>query len=245
MKLPRFRIGDLMVVSMVVAADIAAWRAIVRRNDDYLERSCLVSLMPMAIVLQCTVLWLRSGHGRRRIFWIAATVSGTLALGSAMWHLADPPSETTTISSSGTSTEIFPGGPAAWVWGPYQSAVWAGLESVGVARPNRWISDLTIAAMFFVPQVLFALGAGLVAEMIAGRIRGSTGISRSEDRIPAWLKQIAPIAAILIIAMIAGGMPVWRNGSSQRAVVDLPAAEPIVDDLKFIELPTGTKPAAP
>ena len=81
MKLPRFRIGDLMVFSVMVAADIAAWRAIVRRNDDYLKWSWLVALMPMAIVLQCTVLWLRSGHGRRRIFWITALLTGTLALG--------------------------------------------------------------------------------------------------------------------------------------------------------------------
>ena len=162
-----------------------------------------------------------------------------------MWHLADPPSETTTISISGTSTEVYPGGPAAWVWVPYQSAVWAGLEFVGIAPANRWTSDLTIAAMFFVPQVLFAVGAGLIAEMIGGRIRGSTGVSRSEDRIPTWLKQVAPIAALLIIAMIAGGMPVWHNSSPRRAVVDLPVAEPIVDNLKFIQLPTDAKPAAP
>jgi hypothetical protein len=153
MKIPRIRIGDLMVFSLVVAADITAWRAIVRRDEGLLALYWLVALMPMAIVLQCTVLWLRSGHGRLRTFWITALVSGTLALGSAVWYLADPPSETTTISSSGRSTEIYPGGPAAWVWGPYQSAVWTGLEFVGLAidPPNGWSAALTNATMFYRP----------------------------------------------------------------------------------------------
>jgi hypothetical protein len=241
-KLPRFRIGDLMVFAVVVAADIAAGRAVVY-SESYAASYWLAATMPMAIVLQCTVLWLHSGRRGSYTFWIAALVSGTLALGSVVWNLADPPSETTTISSiSGISREIYRGGLAARIWGPYQSAVYTSLESVGllVDPPNRWAQTVTDGVVYFVPQVLAAISVGLIAEMIHRRLRGPAGIFRSDDRSPMWPKQVASIATVLVIAMIASGMPGWIRKEDHHRT-ELPTLPYMVDDLKFFSPPSQSE----
>ena len=123
MKLPRFRIGDLMAISVVVAADIAAGRAIVANNENAKALCWLAAVMPMTGVLQCIALWLRSGRRRLGSFWISAFVSGTLALGSLVWYLVDPPSEVSEITSSGVVTfqEVQAGALPARLWSPYHT----------------------------------------------------------------------------------------------------------------------------
>jgi hypothetical protein len=245
-KLPRFGIGGLMMLSMVVAADIAAGRAIVS-HESYLAERWLVATMPMAIVLQCAVVWVRSGGGRSRTFWISALIAGTLALGSVVWDLADPPSETITFSKTGKSTEIYPGGLAARIWGPYQSTVYEGLESIGLLadHANGLAQNAIDGFVRFVPQVLVALTAGLIAEKIRRRLRRPAGVSPFEDRIPKSLKQVASIAAVLVIAMIVGGGPALRDCMYPKVSEDLPVLQPIVDDLKFLEVVEDAKPAPP
>lgn len=101
----------------------------------------------------------------------------------------------------------------------------------------------TLGIEYFVPQVLVALGAGLIVATIRRRLRSPAGVSRSKDRIPKWLKQVASIAAVLVIAMIAGGGPILNHVLYPNVVNDLPVLQPIVNDLPFVELIKDAKPS--
>ena len=237
MRLPQLGIGGLMVLAAVVAADVAAGRAVVSQSEYFGSApDWLAATMPVAIALQCIVLSLRAGHARARIFWIGVLVFGIAGLASVVWHLSDPPTETVTFSTSGTSREIDPGSPASRLWEPYLNAVCAGLDLFGLlpAPNNHWMSTAQVALTFFFPQLLVALAAGLIAQTLAKRLipmwdarqvrsPGETNgaddrqflqsETPSETRSPkitgrkAWLIQVASVIAVFLIAMIASGTP--------------------------------------
>jgi hypothetical protein len=275
MRIPRFGIGDLMVIAAVVAADVAAVRTVINRNEYFGPAlHWLEATMPIAIVLQCSVFWLRIDRRRSRVFWIAFLIAGLAGLGSVVWHLSDPPTETTTFSTSGTSTQIYSGGPASRLWSPYLEAAYTALRQLGLmgADGSHWTSDVTDAVEFLLPQLLLALTIGLLAQAIGKRfgscpapLEATSPVdtppldSRQHSLPPApgwprsiWLARIGPavrhvaaIVAILLIAMIASGMPGWvRTWDERRKPFDerilnlkLP---PIVEDLKFLAPPPAS-----
>jgi hypothetical protein len=272
MRISRFGIGDLMVIAAVVAADVAAVRAVINRNEYFGPAlHWLDATMPIAIVLQCSVFWLRIDRRRSRVFWIAFLIAGIAGLGSVVWHLSDPPTETTTFSTSGTSTQIYSGGPASRLWGPYLEAAYTALNQVGLMGTGRshWTSDVTDAFVFLLPQLLLALTIGLLAQAIGKRFVSCPapleatspvdtpppdGRLNSPSSAPGrpwsiWLARIGPagrhvaaIVAVLLIAMIASGMPGWFHTWDERRkpfderLLDL-KLPPIVDDLKFLSPP--------
>ena len=225
-----------MMLAAVVAADAAVVRAVVHRNEYFSAALFwLVATMPVAIALQSIVLLLRSGQGRPRLVWIGVLVSGIAGLSNIVWHLSDPPAETITISTSGTSREIDPGSPAARVWEPYLSATYEWLDRLGLrgAGKNRWISTSQDALVFFLPQLLVALAGGLIAHTTGNRLFSMWNARRArsprepigrDDRQPngsglpsdsrshkasgsaKWLEKLTSIVAVFIIAMIASGM---------------------------------------
>jgi hypothetical protein len=239
MRIPRFGIGDLMVLVAVVTGNVAAVRAIVNRYEDFGPALYwLEGTMPIAVALQCVVLRLRIDRRHLRIFWIGILIAGIAGLASAVWHLSDPPTETITFSTSGRSTQIYSGGPASRLWTPYLETVYPALEHLGLlaAGRNRWMSEITDVLVFLLPQLLFDLTTGLLAQTIGKRFFSSPASLGARSRIdtpgldarqsyvappPAWTGSIwiarirfgfrhtAAVAAVLLIAMIASGMPGW------------------------------------
>jgi hypothetical protein len=275
MRIPRFGIGDLMVIAAVAAADVAAVRAVINRNEYFGPAlHWIEATMPIAIVLQCSVFWLRIDRRRSRVLWIAFLIAGIAGLGSVVWHLSDPPTETTTFSTSGTSTQIYSGGPASRLWGPYLEAAYTALNQLGLTGTDssHWTSDVTDELVFLLPQLLLALAIGLLAQAIGKRFVSCPapleatspvdtpppdGRLNSPSSAAGWprsiwlasigpaVRHVAAIVAVLLIAMIASGMPGWvrtwdeRRKPFDERLLDL-KLPPIVDDLKFLAPPPSS-----
>jgi hypothetical protein len=130
--------------------------------------------------------------------------------------------------------------------------------------------DVTDALVFLLPQLLLALTIGLLAQAIGKRFVSCPapldatspvdtpppdGRQRSLPPAPAWpwsiwlarigpaVRHVAAIVAVLLIAMIASGMPGWvRAWDERRKPFDerLLKLSPIVDDIKFITPPPAS-----
>jgi hypothetical protein len=166
-------LGKLMAIIAVAAIDLAACRAIFTRSDHYgWNLLWLNALTPIGITLQVAFFRMAGARNGRRIFWTGFLTSGIMAMISVILLLSDPPSETTTISSSGTSVHSYPGGPMARLWGAYFELVYAGLERVGypyIGHTTDWPSSFADAFIIFLPQLLMAWAGGLLARLIVGR----------------------------------------------------------------------------
>jgi hypothetical protein len=173
MKMPLPRIGKLMAIIAVVAIDLAAGRAIVTRSEHFgWNLLWLTALTPIGLTLQVAFFRMVSTRDRSRIFWSGFLAFGMVAMISVIVFLSDPPSETTTIASSGTSVQSYPGSPTARLWGAYFELAYAGLERLRypyIEHTTDWLSAFTDAVVIFLPQLLMAWAGGLLARLIVGQ----------------------------------------------------------------------------
>ena len=160
-------IGRSMVVIAVLAFDFAVGRAMVVRNDSFgWNLLCMEAVAPIVLSLQLALMRIVSIRGRRCAFWIGFLLFGLLAMFSVIGQFIDPPSESTSITSSGTIVRSsYAGGPMARLWSPYLEVVYQGLERLGYVEFDRvgWRSSLVNCFVFFIPQVSLAFAGGLVA----------------------------------------------------------------------------------
>ena len=172
-------LGKLMAIIALAAIDLAACRAILTRSDHYdWNLLWLNALAPIGIALQVAFFGMASTRNSSRIFWTGFLTFGMMAMISVILLLSDPPSERTTISSSGTSVQSYPGGLMTRLWGAYFELVFVGLERVGypyTEHTTDWPSSFTDAFIIFLPQLLIACAGGLLARLIVGQ-RCSTAL---------------------------------------------------------------------
>jgi hypothetical protein len=168
-------IGKLMAITAVAAVDLAVGRTIFTRSELYgLNLLWLNALTPIVITLQVAFFRMVSARDTSRTFWIGFLTFGIMAMISVILLLSDPPSETTTISSSGTSVQTYPGGPMARLWGAYFGIAYAELERLGypyAGHTTDWPSSVTDAFIIFLPLLLLAWAGGLLAWLICDRTR--------------------------------------------------------------------------
>ena len=166
-------LGKMMAIIAVAAIDLAACRAIFTPSDHFgWNLLWLNALAPIGITLQVALFRIANGRNSSRIFWTGFLTFGILAMISVILLLSDPPSETTTISSSDTSVQSYPGSPMARLWGAYFDLAYAGLERVGypyIGHTTDCPSSFTDAFIIFLPQLLIAWAGGLLARLIVGQ----------------------------------------------------------------------------
>ena len=166
-------LGKMMAIIAVAAIDLAACRAIFTQSDHFgWNLLWLNALTPIGITLQVALFRVANARNSSRIFWTGFMTFGILAMISVILLLSDPPSETTTISSSGTSVQSYPGGPMARLWGAYFELAYAGLERVGYPYTGHTTdcpSSFTDAFIILLPQLLIAWAGGLLVRLIVGQ----------------------------------------------------------------------------
>jgi hypothetical protein len=201
--MPRLSIGWLMACVGVVALNLTAARALYTYSPMYLYAAALSGL-GLQVGLFC--LW--RSRGRARAFWLGLLMAGGLAMGSCLWAVAFPRVIGIGGSAKGGFVRVEQKGSPLWdVLEAYSNFIIRQIDAVPALAPiiesgNEILLGATTTVIWFLPQLVLALGGGILGWTFAtavtrrGGARGSTsGPSRGECAAryaPAVLQGNAP-----------------------------------------------------
>lgn len=172
MKSPRFSIGKLMFFVGLVALNLGAGRLVWSA-----EPSILAELVPTALVLEFGTLRLIFCRGRRRVFWAAFLVAGSLAGFSFVWSMINHTAVNIGLDrvTGQRVRTVVPGLPSAdrmWsVWQAYFALTMSGLEgqpvTAGILKRGDASTAALMGAVVCLPQPIIALAGGWLAILVA------------------------------------------------------------------------------
>ncbi len=177
MKLPRLSITELMTVVGIVALDVAATRVFPENSD------LLGGVGPMGLTLQIGIYWLIRHRGRVPPFWAGYLAFGSMAMTSFLGAAFSCPSDSVTIDPrTGQAVVTTYPGSAIWsLWARYGRFVFKALESLpnsdsivgdgGDSHGHDGIPLITKVLVLCLPQFALAVASGVVASMLATRVR--------------------------------------------------------------------------
>lgn len=166
-------IGGAMAVVAVIAANLAAARALDGRN-----REILVGIALAAVALQAAAVLTLRGHDQRRAFFIAFIVGGLAMMASFAWAMLHP----TNYGIRRGTLITTPGSPLYDAWIGYarfasEYAVMPLISLLGVDPEAAKTSLLaTRAVIWSIPQLAIAFIFGLIAARI-GKARPPSEIA--------------------------------------------------------------------
>jgi hypothetical protein len=176
MKLPQLSLARMMVFIGIVAANIAAIRGVILAHEE----ETLFGILLAAITLQVALFRLVRARGPARAFWVGYIAVCLLTMMNFVRAMMHP--EVVVLTPARTLVRI-PGSAPHAVWHGYfdylsgflvKSLPFLSRALVG-GYDGTLSNDLLIAglrcAIWFLPQLFFALLGGLLARAIAGRRR--------------------------------------------------------------------------
>jgi hypothetical protein len=198
--MPRLSIGRLMACVGVVALNLAAARALYTYSPMYLYAAALSGLG-----LQAGLFCLWSSRGRARAFWLGLLMAGSLAMGSCLWAVAFPRVIGIGGSAKGGFVRVEQKGSPLWdVLEAYSNFVVEKLVAVPtftaiMESNNEVLLGATTTAIWFLPQLVAALGGGIIGWSMARAIPRLIGAptlrprEREKPNVDRPLRTVRPI----------------------------------------------------
>lgn len=180
MRSGRHSIAGAMALVAVIAVNIGAGRALHAADSEL-----LLAIAPCALVSQAALylLWVGLGRPRRRAFWIGFAAADLAAMATLIWAMTGP--DFISISAAGRLPRS-PGVRVYFAWYQYMQFTYshvvlpllllAGVDLSTSPSILRW----SRIAIWTLPQLLIALGGGLLAVVIAD-YRAATGPAPESD----------------------------------------------------------------
>jgi hypothetical protein len=156
-----------MLVVGLLALNFAAARALFA-----IHLLALVGGVPIGLALQAGLFRLIVTRGHPRNFWIGFVTFGSLALTCFVWAMLTPPTGRRQTDPSDRMTYYSTPGSALWrSWDGYFDFAVMSLDSLPgsylvLGKAHGEIPTVTVAVISFVPQLLIALLAGLMARLL-------------------------------------------------------------------------------
>ena len=170
MKSPRLRLGSLMVVAMVVAADLAIVRTI-HHSSRYFRLNMII-IAPAGLILHLTALGVALGSGRARLFWIGFLGAGAAVMSTVIVAITHPSTMVIDLANPTLPGELNPGSPATRLWDEYLDYGHDFLEHLS----DLFFDEGGVEAFLIVVPILAAgCGGGLLLRWAGGRRRESAG----------------------------------------------------------------------
>jgi hypothetical protein len=171
---PRVSTAKLMGLIAIVALNVAGGRLLL----DY-DVYILAAIAPPAIAIQLALVRLRYGRNLSRAFWAGFIIAIIFVAALCVWGMVQGRSTKPSFNPMLGKNELLtlPGNPMWPGWISYRRYAYETILRIPNGRAILYGDDMTLISMpifagvMFLPQLLVALGGGLLALYIAGLCR--------------------------------------------------------------------------